>query len=349
MTALDSLPADQRAVVELVLARGRDYDEIARLLSIDRAGVRQRALSALDTLGADTDVPAPRRALITDYLLGQLPGRVAEDVAARLDREPAEAAWARTVAGALAPIAAEPLPSVGTRAGRNGNGAETTAEPVAADTPPEFAPVATAAPTTGPADTHSADTPPAGIPPAEETASAPRRRPSSRRGGVVVLALGLVALIAVIVIIIAAVSGGGSSGSKSSHTAAATSSTTPTTATNAMRLTPVAKGSKAQGIAEAFKQSGTEYLAVVAINLPANSTKTGSRNYYAVWLTGAAGASKLLGFAPPVTSNGQLRAATKLTSAEAKYTKILVTLETAAHPTQPGPLVLSGAFNYSVK
>jgi hypothetical protein len=116
-----------------------------------------------------------------------------------------------------------------------------------------------------------------------------------------------------------------------------------------MRLQPAAAGSKAQGIAEAFKQSGTEYLAIVAIKLPANSTKTGARNYYAVWLSDGASANQLLGFAPPVTSNGQLRAATKLSSADAKYTKILVTLETAAHPTKPGPLVLSGAFTYTVK
>src|SRR5205807_611635 len=46
--SLDSLPADQRAVLQLVLQRGRSYDDIAALLSIDRAAVRQRALGALD-------------------------------------------------------------------------------------------------------------------------------------------------------------------------------------------------------------------------------------------------------------------------------------------------------------
>jgi hypothetical protein len=42
MATIESLPADQRAVLQLVLQRGRTYDEIARLLSIDRAGVRAR-------------------------------------------------------------------------------------------------------------------------------------------------------------------------------------------------------------------------------------------------------------------------------------------------------------------
>ena len=57
MASLESLPADQRAVLQLVLQRGRSYDDIATLLSIDRAAVRQRALSALDALGPQTGVP----------------------------------------------------------------------------------------------------------------------------------------------------------------------------------------------------------------------------------------------------------------------------------------------------
>src|SRR5579875_1128643 len=80
MAPIDSLPADQRAVLELVLRRGRSYDEIARLLSIDRAGVRRRALAALDTLGPQTRVSADRRALITDYLLDALPAAVAAEL-----------------------------------------------------------------------------------------------------------------------------------------------------------------------------------------------------------------------------------------------------------------------------
>ena len=54
----------------MVLQRGRSYDQIAEMLSIDRAAVRQRALQALDALGPHTRVAPERRALITDYLLG---------------------------------------------------------------------------------------------------------------------------------------------------------------------------------------------------------------------------------------------------------------------------------------
>ncbi len=59
MASLDSLPPDQRAVLQLVLQRGRSYDDIAQLLSIDRAAVRDRALAAFDALGPQTRVPMP--------------------------------------------------------------------------------------------------------------------------------------------------------------------------------------------------------------------------------------------------------------------------------------------------
>jgi hypothetical protein len=112
MASLESLPADQRAVLQLVLQRGRTYDDIASLLSIDRAAVRQRALSALDALGPQTGVEAQRRALITDYLLGQLPPRVAESVRDRLGEVPNERAWARVIASELTPIASSALPEI---------------------------------------------------------------------------------------------------------------------------------------------------------------------------------------------------------------------------------------------
>src|SRR5947209_279793 len=112
MPSIDALPPDQRAVLELVLRRGRTYDEIAQLLSIDRAGVRQRALSALDALGPDADVPAERRALITDYLLGALPPRVTEQVRQRLGQSAPERAWARVIAAELDPITSRPLPEI---------------------------------------------------------------------------------------------------------------------------------------------------------------------------------------------------------------------------------------------
>jgi hypothetical protein len=112
MTSLDSLPPDERAVLQLVLQRGRRYDDIAAMLSIDRAAVRDRALSAFDELGPETSVPPEARALITDYLLGQLPPRVADTVRDRLASSSSERAWARVLSSELAPLASEPLPEI---------------------------------------------------------------------------------------------------------------------------------------------------------------------------------------------------------------------------------------------
>ena len=113
MAAIDNLPPDQRAVLELVLERGRTYDEIAQLLSIDRAGVRERALAALDALGPQTRVPAERRGLITDYLLGALPPSVADEVRSRL-AELGQRARVGAGRGLRAParLAKDPLPEI---------------------------------------------------------------------------------------------------------------------------------------------------------------------------------------------------------------------------------------------
>jgi hypothetical protein len=50
MTELDRLPPDQRAVLSLVLDRGKSYAEVAAMLAIPEATVRSRAHAALDAL-----------------------------------------------------------------------------------------------------------------------------------------------------------------------------------------------------------------------------------------------------------------------------------------------------------
>jgi hypothetical protein len=50
MTELDRLPPDQRAVLSLVLDRGKSYAEVASMLAIPEATVRDRAHAALDAL-----------------------------------------------------------------------------------------------------------------------------------------------------------------------------------------------------------------------------------------------------------------------------------------------------------
>lgn len=53
MTELDRLPPDQRAVLSLLLERGRSYSEVADMLAIPESAVRERAHAALDALADD--------------------------------------------------------------------------------------------------------------------------------------------------------------------------------------------------------------------------------------------------------------------------------------------------------
>jgi Sigma-70, region 4 len=331
MASFDSLPADQRAVLELVLRSGRSYDQIAQLLSIDRAGVRERALAALDALGPRTGVPAQRRALITDYLLGALPPQVANEVHDHLADSPSERAWARVVASELQPLATKPLPEIPVES----TAREEAQQPTAAAKPaavPEPAPEG-------------------GRPrPRREPREKPAGPRSSRVGGAVLLAAG--AAIAIAVVLVLVLSGGGSKKSSSTaasagQTAAQTTAQSATTGTGTtpqvvaqINLNPPSGGG-AKGIAEVLRQQGKTGIAIVAQGLTPNTKKP--PNAYAVWLYNSPTDSHILGFVNPgVGSNGRLQTAGGLPTNASHFQKLLVTLETRANPKSPGTIVLEG-------
>ena len=347
MASLDSLPADQRAVLELVLKRGRTYDEIARMLSIDRAGVRERALSAFDALGPPTRVPPERRALITDYLLGQLPAKVAEDTRQRLAQSAGERAWARVLASELEPIAVSPLPEIPTEGARE-------PQPAAAAVPAPEPVAATAAAAAEPSPAPAAE--PAG-------ASQPRglaARPSSRRGGIILLSLGALVVVAAVVVIALLSSGGSKKNSTTTASQPAATSSTPTTSstpsTSTSTSTTAANGAKlvAQinltaptsaaatkpvGVALVLKQGKNTGIAIRAQNLPAN----GKHDAYAVWLYKSSKDSHILGFVnPAVGTNGVLQAEAALPANAGHFSQLLVTKETQQSPKSPGTIVLQG-------
>ena len=172
MPTIESLPADQRAVLDLVLQLGRNYDDVAELLSMERAAVRDRALAALNALGPQTRVSPERRALITDYLLGQLPESLVPEVHRHLAQSASERAWARVVASELHPIAKErslpEIPAGGDEVG--GSAPEPELQPI--ELPPdEFSESAEAV--AEPAATPAADQ-------SAARASEARRRPVDR-------------------------------------------------------------------------------------------------------------------------------------------------------------------------
>lgn len=336
MASIDSLPADQRAVLELVLRRGRSYDEIAGLLSIDRAGVRQRALAALDALGPQTRVPPERRALITDYLLGALPEQVAAEVREHLAESASERAWARAVGSELQGLADRPLPEIPGEADVRSR----PAKPVV-DEPSTLAPVGAGAPVAAAAGADSQS-----------------GRPSSRVGGAVLLAGGAAIVVAVVLVLVLTGGNGPKRVANAARPRASTSSTlstpstsgaTPTTSTSAkvvaqINLKPPSGGSTPIGIAEVLQVQGRTGIAIAAQGVAANSKRPA--NAYAVWLYNSPADSQRLGFVDPaVGSNGQLRTAGALPSNASHFQKLLVTLETTSNPRTPGHIVLEGTLS----
>jgi len=358
MSALDNLPPDQRAVLQMVLQRGRSYDEIASLLSIDRAAVRQRALDAFDALTPVTVLAGPERALVTDYLLGQLPERVAEEVYSFLQASDADRAWAEALAAVLRPLAPGSLPEipVGAPLGADdgpGGGLEQDSDPPDLGGAEESSVYAAPA-----AEEPDARTRPAREPRAPRQPRSPREpRPASRRGGAILLSALGVLIVAVIVVVIAT-SGGGAknhgqpdnAGSTTTATQSASTTVTSSTATGSSTTAPPLAqlnlksptGAKSTlGIVLVVREDGVIGILLAAQGLPPNT----AHNAYAVWLYNSPSSFKLIGFVPNlVGKSGKLDTTAKLGAGAASYHHLLITLESKPHPSAPGEVVLSGPF-----
>jgi hypothetical protein len=327
-SALDRLPPDQRAVLQMVLTRDKSYDEIAQLLSIDRAAVRARALAAFDSLGPTTKVPAERRALITDYLLGQLPGRVSEEVRGNLAGSASERAWARVVASELAPVAKKPLPEIPV----------TLVEPEA-ERRRGGAPSTAAIPAAGADSADPAVGARAGDAGGLEDATGGRPR-SSRLGGAILLGAVAAAAIAAILIFVVFGVGGGSARKNTPGTPVSKTSSTSARPLAQINLTSP-NGGKAVGIAEVIKAGSATGLVIVAQGLAANT----KHDAYAVWLYNSPSDAYRLGYVQQaVTSNGKLQTAGRLPANASHFKQIVVTLQTGP-ANKPGKLVLQGALS----
>ncbi|MDX6673573.1 MAG: hypothetical protein QOH11_991 [Solirubrobacteraceae bacterium] len=314
MTEIDALPADQRAVLQLLVKQGQTYDALSGLLKIDPAAVRERAHAALEALGPDTGrrLAPERRAEVSDYLLGQ---QSASERAATRDHLTGSAsarAWARVVADALRPLAAGPLPEI-------------------PDEAPEAEPAREAAP--APAATAAVADDDRG----RDTARDPR---SSRLGGALLLG-GIGVLVAVVAVLLLTSGGGGSKKT-------ATLSSTPTTGTGTTaQATPVAQinmrspsGGKALGLAQVFAQSNRRLLIVAGQGVTPGA--------YALWLYTSQSKSRLLGFVPSrVGKDGKFVTQGVLPNDAGNFQNLVVTAEKVsgsrpALPKTPGTIVLQG-------
>jgi hypothetical protein len=173
----------------------------------------------------------------------------------------------------------------------------------------------------------------------------PRPQPSgSRRAGALLLA----AIVVVVVVAVVLIANSGGSGSSHGKTGAG-STTTSTSSTAAgephvdkqLDLTSPDSSSSAVGLVEIVSEDSKRAFLVNAEHL----APTTSSFFYAAWLYNSPSDAVVLGRAPSVGSNGKLQAVGALPSNAGNFHTMLITRETTAHPKQPGPIVLRGAFS----
>jgi len=365
VSGLDSLPPDQRAVLQLILVQGRGYADLAATLRLDAAAVRERAHAGAATLagtvGADLD--AGERGRVVDYLLGQQDEGERIVTYAALGDSPAVCSWAQQLRERLAPVAREELPEVPASAtvaaAVNGSSAPAAIDPAVPDPVATTAALAALPPApVRPRATHAGPAtpaPPAAPPPAPRPTSGdgPSGPRPSRLGGAILIA-GVLAVVVVLAIVL--IGGGNDSGGSASTNSAQTQArTTPRTQTSTTAARAQARTvggavlrspTGGSGLAAALVQQGAggrRLLAVEAARLPANA----GTQFYAIWLQGKAG-NRFLGFVPrQVRSDGTFTVSSTLPNdlTLSSYSTVLVTVEdgnASAAPTTPGTTVLSG-------
>ncbi|HWD10843.1 MAG TPA: sigma-70 region 4 domain-containing protein [Solirubrobacteraceae bacterium] len=307
MSRLDELPPDQRAALSLILRQRKSFGEVATLLGIPERAVHDRAHAALAVLAPRhaRGLTDAQRADVGDYLLGQQPG-----VAERLRT--------RTLLGSSEP-------------------ARAWAQAIAA----ELAPLADGAlpaipPATG-AGVSDADAPP-DAPPATSSAAGVSP-PSSRLGGALLLAA-LVVAVVVAVILITSSGGGSSAKTNSAKKSATAASKAGPTVSATLALRSPSPGSNTVGVVAVLSEKGKHAFYIEAQHLPATHNF-----YYAIWLYNSPTSARALSKGPPVGATHKLAGGSALPTNAGEYHEILLTRETNSHPTQPGTVVLRGAFN----
>lgn len=348
---LDALAPDQRAVVQLVLQRGRSYEQIAELLKISEDAVRARAHAGLTALAPDAELPADKVAQISDFLLGQQNGKPRQATRRMLRGNAAAREWAETVRAGLEELGGA-LPDL-----------PAPAKPAVEDVPAEAAPAE--------ADDSAERTPPAATeadpPAADDDASpspAPRPRPlrdsrprkaatpdgavaasSSRLGGAILIGGLVLAVVAVVLALF--VFGGDDDGGDDPNSAAATA--TPSASATPQAVGEIAlkgvNGSKGQGVMTLYASQGQIAFTLEGTGVPRNRRNEA----YAVWFTTPGGGSQRLGFAQPVGENGQLGTTgprtedlDKFPRWLARYKQVVVSRERTGNAKSPGPIVLRG-------
>ncbi len=308
MATLEQLPADQRAVLSLLLSQQKSYAQIAESLELSESDVSERAYCALDELARPEKSPsARRRSELGDYLLGQQSKEAAAKTQQSLGRSPNDRAWLRAAAAPLSALPAVRLPVI-----------------PGADAAPDGALLV------------SAD------------ATPPPRTVGGLRSGVIVIALAALAVAVIAGVLIGRASGGDGSGTNTTAavTTATNASATATPVAQAALKPPAgAPAPKAEGIAEISQQAGSRVLSVVAKAMPA--APSGSQ-YGVWLTADAKPAVWLGYFQAIAKSGGGIALQGTLNGDPKLYSGVLVSLESdKGTPTSPAKSYLVGPLRFS--
>jgi hypothetical protein len=326
MTPLDTLAPDQRAVLELVLRQGRSYGELSELLGIPDRDVRARADAGLRALAGEAEAGVDT-GRIADWLLGQQPEAEAERTRNAVEHSAPSRTWAAAAAGRLRELGGAAVPEV--PAGEEPAQATPRARPLRDSAPPAAA---------RPRPDRER-----GRPASEQPRSIPR---SSKVGGAIVIGVLVVAIAGLIVFLVTRGDDEQPAASSQSQ-ARATATPTPTATASANDIVlKGTNGSKAAGLMRLISANGSVQFAIAAQNVPPNQ----GREVYAVWFTRSGLQPVRLGFAQNQVGNDgvlttggpQKRDEKKFPRWFATYSKVLITRETNAKATKPGPAVIEG-------
>jgi anti-sigma-K factor RskA/sigma-70-like protein len=291
MATFDQLPAEQRAILELVVGRGQTYDELSGMLGMPPARVRELAREALGDLAPATAarVDADWRGQIADYVLGQQTGPEATATRGHFKRSEPARAWAYSLLdslGHLYPNGAMPeIPEAdGSAPAEAPPAPPPRAEEAAADEPTAVQPAAAPPRRAAPRPARPSGGGAGGLSPAA-AAVVKRRRII---GGALAAAV-----LVVVILLIAGVFGGGSD--NKSNASGTGTGTTPTGGAQTRLLSEgVLKpenGGKGTGIAVVISQGDAKQLVIQATKLE----PTDQQSAYEVWLYNSASDAVALG------------------------------------------------------
>jgi len=302
MATFDQLPADQRAIIELLLKRRRTYDALSDMLDMPASRVRELARDALTELAPNSAarVDPDWQAQVADYALGQQSGPESQATQGHLKRSEPARAWLLSLMDSLDQLYTNgtrpELPDAEGERPRARDRKERERDRRQRDKPK----AAAAAVVDRTAEDKDEDEEEDDDEKARETSKTPSPLTGGRRGGPLSPAarsvvmrrrligggVALVALILAVLILTGVLFGGDDNGDKKDKADNASKTTTnanqpPTQLIGQLQLNPIDKKDKNTIGVAAIAKTGNKMQLAVQAKLP---PRTGQKEAYEVWL-----------------------------------------------------------------